>query len=116
MEDWHGQQQLVAFGAAATKARPMPVLPEVGSTMVMPGLSTPRCSASQIMLGADPALHRITRIAPLDLGQNGHPSRPQTVDANQRGVADGFGVVGEDVAHRGSPEGELKAQAYALNR
>jgi hypothetical protein len=27
----------------------MPVLPEVGSTMVMPGLSLPLLSASQIM-------------------------------------------------------------------
>ncbi|MNN36013.1 hypothetical protein D3C81_1498860 [compost metagenome] len=36
--------------AAATKARPIPVLPDVGSTMVMPGLSLPLLSASQIML------------------------------------------------------------------
>src|SRR5262245_60066759 len=33
-------------------ARPMPVLPLVGSTSVAPGLSTPRCSASSTMATA----------------------------------------------------------------
>jgi hypothetical protein len=32
--------------AAATYARPMPVLPLVGSTITIPGLSAPRCIAS----------------------------------------------------------------------
>ncbi len=36
--------------AAATKARAMPVLPLVGSTISTPGLSSPFFSASQIML------------------------------------------------------------------
>ena len=35
--------------AAATKARAIPVLPLVGSISSMPGLSTPRFSASQII-------------------------------------------------------------------
>ena len=35
--------------AAATDARPMPVLPEVGSMMTEPGLSFPFASASSIM-------------------------------------------------------------------
>jgi hypothetical protein len=35
--------------AAAAKARPMPVLPLVGSTMTMPGRSVPRSRASSIM-------------------------------------------------------------------
>ena len=34
---------------AATSARPMPVLPLVGSTMVPPGFSLPKRSASLIM-------------------------------------------------------------------
>src|SRR4051794_35739185 len=33
-------------------ARPMPVLPEVGSTIVAPSLSRPRCSASSIIARA----------------------------------------------------------------
>src|SRR5690606_11270661 len=37
-------------------ARPMPVLPEVGSTMVSPGSRTPRDSASTIMLSAGQSL------------------------------------------------------------
>ena len=35
--------------AAATKARAMPVLPLVGSTISLPGPSSPFCSASQII-------------------------------------------------------------------
>src|SRR5678815_2438836 len=35
---------------AATIARPIPVLPLVGSTMVPPGFSRPSCSAFSIML------------------------------------------------------------------
>ena len=34
----------------ATSARPTPVLPEVGSTMVPPGLSSPLASAASIIL------------------------------------------------------------------
>ena len=41
---------------AATIASPIPVLPEVGSTMVMSGVSTPRRSASSIMLSAGRSL------------------------------------------------------------
>ncbi len=35
--------------AAATEARPMPVLPEVGSMMTEPGFRRPRASAPSIM-------------------------------------------------------------------
>ena len=35
--------------AAATNASAMPVLPLVGSTMVAPGVSTPRASSAAIM-------------------------------------------------------------------
>jgi hypothetical protein len=35
--------------AAQTKARPMPVLPEVGSMIVVPSLITPRSMASRTM-------------------------------------------------------------------
>jgi hypothetical protein len=35
--------------AAATYARPIPVFPLVGSTMIMPGRSRPFCTASLII-------------------------------------------------------------------
>lgn len=44
-----GMVRISLYSAAATKARPMPVLPEVGSTRVMPDFSLPLASASQIM-------------------------------------------------------------------
>ena len=40
---------LGAIGAAATQAKPMPVLPEVGSMRTPPGFKSPRSSASRIM-------------------------------------------------------------------
>ncbi|MNT08378.1 hypothetical protein D3C72_1431200 [compost metagenome] len=48
---------------------------------------------------ADPALDRVTRVAPFDLGQNGHTTRRNAIDLHQRRVADGVGVVSENAAH-----------------
>ncbi|MNF92087.1 hypothetical protein D3C84_747210 [compost metagenome] len=49
--------------------------------------------------GADAALHGIGGVAAFDLGENGHASRPQVVDAHQRGIADGLRVVCVDSTH-----------------
>ena len=49
MEKCSGTHEDDAVPAAAARARPMPVLPAVGSMMVPPGRSSPRCSASRII-------------------------------------------------------------------
>ena len=70
-------------------ARPMPVLPEVPSTIVEPGPSSPSRSAASIMAAAGrsftlPPGLRISSLATSGQGR----SRPDAVEADQRGVAD----------------------------
>jgi hypothetical protein len=48
---------------------------------------------------ADPALDRVTGVAPFDLGQDGHSTRRNAIDLHQRRIADGVGVVSENAAH-----------------
>jgi hypothetical protein len=44
--------------------------------------------------GADTALHRIGRVAPLNFDQDGGPAaRTNAIEAHQRGVADALGIV-----------------------
>src|SRR5690606_7110588 len=50
-------------------------------------------------VGADPALDRVGRIAPLDLGQNGDALGAEPVDANQGSITDGLGVARENMTH-----------------
>ena len=72
----------------------MPVLPLVASTS---GHAGPQCAAFLGVPdhgGADAALHRVGRVAALDLGENRRrAARIQPVDAHQRRAADGLGVV-----------------------
>ncbi len=50
--------------------------------------------------GADAALHRVGRVAALDLGEHPSPrALGETADLDQRRVADRAGVVFEDVGH-----------------
>ena len=52
-ENESGMQRMIGYPfTAATIASPMPVFPEVGSTMVPPGASTPRRSASSTIARA----------------------------------------------------------------
>ena len=65
-----GRQRMSRYPRAdATCASPIPVLPEVGSTIVSPGLSTPRASASRIMPSAVRSLIDPPGFAPSSLIQ-----------------------------------------------
>jgi hypothetical protein len=95
--------------AAATKARAMPVLPLVGSTISLP------LSEQTILLGvrdhrgADAALHRVGGVAPLDLGvDHSLGLRPENaVEPHQGGAADRQTVVvkrGDRLFHNCGPK------------
>ncbi len=58
---------------AATIARPMPVLPEVGSTIVPPAFSRPRASASSTI---DSAMRSLIEPPGLSRSDLIHTSRP----------------------------------------
>jgi hypothetical protein len=76
-------------------ARPMPVLPEVGSMMVPPGLSAPRASAASTMDSAMRSLIEPPGLLRSDLIQTWMRAAEQAVDADMRGVANGLqDVVG----------------------
>ena len=68
-------------------ASPTPVLPEVGSTIVPPGWSSPEASAASIIRVGDPVLHRAAGVEVLDLGQHERPSAPSGRGSGRAGPA-----------------------------
>ena len=80
--------------AAATNARAIPVLPLVGSIISLPGLQDAALLRVPHHGRADPALHRIGRVAAFDLGQDGGLAAIRdAIQTNQRRVADAKGIV-----------------------
>ena len=75
-------------------ARPMPVLPAVPSTMVPPGRSAPRATASRMIQSAARSLTEapgfMNSALPQNLAAGGLGGAPQ---ADQRGIAHGLGQV-----------------------
>ena len=117
------QDQPVAR-AAATKASAMPVLPEVGSTSVPPGLIAPAASSASIMLTPmrsltlaiglkNSSLARMSASTPCSFGEpvEAHQRRvadrlgDRIVDAAAAGRAGGLGVgeLAGGVSHRRAP-------------
>ena len=89
---------------AATIARPTPVLPEVGSTIVPPGLQQPARSASSIISAPMRSLTRPARIEHLELGQNGRAqSGRQARQPHQRRVPNQTEDIGGDFHACNSP-------------
>ena len=83
----HGEHAAVAT-AAQTMARPMPVLPLVGSTTVWPGLSSPDCSAASIDRESQTVLDRAQRVEGLDFHvQVEHTPGGEAVDPHDRRVS-----------------------------
>ena len=83
----------------------MPVLPEVASISVSPGLISPRSSARRIMLMRRPVLHRAGRVVAFELAQDDVAARVvvgagQALQAHQRRAADRVfeGLVGGELA------------------
>ena len=75
--------------AAATNASAMPVLPLVGSMISLPGLSNAALLRVPDHGRANPAFHRVSRIAPLDLGEDGRLCAvDDAVQPHQRRAAD----------------------------
>ena len=70
-------------------ARPTPVLPLVGSTIVPPGCSSPLCLGRLDHAQGDAVLHRPAGVEVLDLRQDGGlDALGDAVELHQRGVAD----------------------------
>ena len=80
-------------------ARPMPVLPLVASTIVCPGLSSPRRSASSITPRARRSFTEPIGLKDSTLTYRLTPAGAQLVDADHRRVADGVQNVVESFAH-----------------
>ena len=80
--------------AWATIASPTPVLPEVGSTIVPPGWSSPEASAASIIRVAirsftePPGLRYSTLASTSGPSSAGHGQVERLVEPDQRGVAD----------------------------
>jgi len=83
--------------AAQTNARPMPVLPLVGSRMIVSGLMRPAFSGRVDHGHPDPVLDAVGGAVELELGHH-LPRRAlgQAPDPHQRGIADQLrDVVGD---------------------
>jgi hypothetical protein len=67
------------------------VLPEVASTIVPPGWSTPRSSASSTIARRDPVLDAPARVEPLELGEHSRRAAREAGQFDERRRADRAG-------------------------
>ena len=86
-----------------TSASPMPVLPDVGSSRVAPGVEPAVLLRLLDHRQGDAVLHRATGVLALELDQDAHVGvGAERGDLDERRVADQVEDAG-DVAHGGAP-------------